>query len=319
MNNKISVIIPVYNVASYLEKCVKSVIAQSYTDLEIILVDDGSNDGSSEICDELKEIDSRIVVIHQENQGLSVARNTGLDRATGEWIAFLDSDDWIEKEAYEVLLSLAENYKADITSCLSRVVYSGEAEKETNDSGDIFDYDSLESIISELRKKERLRVEVWNKIWRRQLIGDVRFVPGQVSEDIHFDRLVFLKAGRIVHVDKTLHNYLVGRQGSTNSSFKIARFCVFNEYDQFISDLELRNCNEAALMIRSMAARYLLNMYIEAVDKRQPKETKEKIAWLFKKYYKLLRNTMYMEKAFQVFSVSPKLYYSISKMKAKMN
>ena len=316
--DKISVVIPVYNVATYLEKCVKSVIDQSYSDLEIILVDDGSNDGSGNICDEFKEIDSRVIVIHQENQGLSVARNSGLDRATGEWIAFLDSDDWIEREAYEVLLSLAKEYEADIVSCLSRVVYSGESEKETNDSGDVFEYNNITSIVSELRKKERLRVEVWNKIWKRQLIDDIRFVPGQVSEDVHFDRLAFQKAGRIVHVDKTLHNYLVGRPGSTNSSFKTARFCVFEEYDQFINDLELRGCNEAALMIRSMAVRYLLNMYIEAVDKEQSTEIKERIIRLFNNYYKTLHRTMYMEKAFQVFSISPKLYYLISKMKAKM-
>ena len=316
--DKISVVIPVYNVAPYLEKCVKSVIDQSYSDLEIILVDDGSNDGSGNICDEFKEIDSRVIVIHQENQGLSVARNSGLDRATGEWIAFLDSDDWIERNAYEVLLSIAKAYSADITSCLSRVVYSGEPERETNDSGNVFEYNNITSIISELRKKERLRVEVWNKLWKRQIIDDIRFVPGQVSEDIHFDRLVFQKARRIVHVDKTLHNYLVGRQGSTNSSFKIARFCVFEEYNQFIRDLELSNCNEAALMIRSMAARYLLNMYIEAVDKEQSSDIKKRITGLYELYYKPLLHTMYMENAFRVFSISPKLYYYMSKLKAKI-
>ena len=319
MNNKISVIIPVYNVAPYLEKCVKSVINQSYGDLEIILVDDGSNDGSGKICDELKKTDSRIIVIHQENQGRSVARNRGLDRATGEWIAFLDSDDWLEMEAYEVLLSIAKNYNADITSCLSRVVYNGESNIESNESGDVYEYNDLMSIISELRKKERLRVEIWTKLWKRELIGDIRFVPEQISEEIHFDRLVFLKAGRIVHIDKTLHNYLVGREGSTNSSFKIERFCVFTEYDQFIHDLESREFNEAALMVCSMAARYLLNMYIEAVDKKQSSDVKKRIIVLFKSYYKQLIHTEYMENAFRAFSVSPKLYYSISKMKAKIN
>lgn len=318
MGCSISVIIPVYNVAPYLERCVKSVINQSYTDLEIILIDDGSTDRSGTICDELKRIDQRIIVIHQENQGLSVARNIGLDRATGDWIAFLDSDDWLEKEAYEVLLSIADDYKADISSCLSRTVCDGEEPKDANDSGNIYEYDNITSIVAELRKKEKLRIEVWNKLWKRALIGDIRFAPGQVSEDVHFDRLVFLKAERIIHVDKTLHNYLVGRPGSTNSSFKVARFFVFDEYDLFIRELESKKCNDAAMIVRNMACRYLLNMYIEAVDKKQTVETQDRIINLFKQYHKHLSHTTYTENAFRIFSVSPKTYYIISKMKTKM-
>ena len=318
MEPLISVIIPVYNVESFLEKCIDSVINQSYKNLQIILIDDGSTDHSGDICDRYKNIDKRILVIHQKNQGLSVARNTGLNYSKGDWIAFLDSDDWLESDAYEVLYDIADKHQADISSCLSRNCYYGAEKPVASDSCNIFEYNDINSIVREIRKKERLRVEVWNKLWKRELLEGIRFIPGQVSEDIHFDRIAFIRAKKIVHIDRTLHNYLVGRPGSTNSSFKVARFCVFDEYDEFINDLELRGCQEAAQMIRSMAIRYLLNMYIESVDKKQTTEIKKRIIDIFNVYYKQLLCSNYLEKAFRIFAISPCLYYFISKLKAKI-
>ena len=103
----ISVIVPVYNVEPYLRKCLDSIIGQTYKDLEIIIIDDGSTDCSGKICDEYEERDGRLKVFHTENKGLSAARNLGLDNATGDWIGFVDSDDWIEPDMYEVLLKRA--------------------------------------------------------------------------------------------------------------------------------------------------------------------------------------------------------------------
>ena len=113
----LSVIIPVYNVKPYLEKCVESIVDQTYHNLQIILVDDGSTDGSQTICDELAQKDSRIVVIHKENGGLSTARNVGMDRAKGDYIAFVDSDDWLERNMYEVLINQLEAHDADLVAC----------------------------------------------------------------------------------------------------------------------------------------------------------------------------------------------------------
>ena len=108
----ISVIVPVYNVELYLRKCLNSVVNQTYRDLEILIIDDGSTDGSGEICDEYRK-DERVRVFHTDNRGLSCARNLGLDNATGEWIGFVDSDDWIEPDMYEVLIRRAEETGAD--------------------------------------------------------------------------------------------------------------------------------------------------------------------------------------------------------------
>lgn len=113
----ISVIIPVYNVEPYLRKCLDSVVNQTYKELEIFIIDDGSTDGSGAICDEYVKADKRIRVFHTENRGLSCARNLGLDEVKGEWIGFVDSDDWIEPDMYEVLLTRAKETGADVVEC----------------------------------------------------------------------------------------------------------------------------------------------------------------------------------------------------------
>lgn len=114
---EVSIIVPVYKVEPYLNKCVDSILAQTFTDFECILVDDGSPDSCGKICDEYVQKDSRVKVIHQENQGLSAARNSGLDMASGAWIVFVDSDDWIEPDAVEVLYRAALQNDADMAVC----------------------------------------------------------------------------------------------------------------------------------------------------------------------------------------------------------
>ena len=117
MSHKLSVIIPVYNSENYIDRCISSIMNQSYPDLEIIIVDDGSTDKSLEICKKYAEVDSRITCIHQDNYGVSAARNNGLDHATGEYVTFVDSDDYIDEDMYESMLKVANEYKADVVLC----------------------------------------------------------------------------------------------------------------------------------------------------------------------------------------------------------
>jgi glycosyltransferase involved in cell wall biosynthesis len=305
---KISVIIPVYNVENYLCKCIDSVLQQTYSNIEIILIDDGSDDGSGIICDEYAKQDSRIVVIHQENSGLSSARNTGLDHATGDWIAFLDSDDWIQPEMYEILFHLAEDYNADISSCQTRFCRSGEAEPIIYDDNAVSIFTS-EEMINELLTQQKVRFEVWNKLWKRALIGDIRFKIGQVSEDIYFDRVLFLKAAQMVHINRTLHNYLVDRPGNTNSSFKIARLCIFPEFDALIDDLEMMKKYKSAEIIACIALNFSIGIYVAAINTNQNKDIKKNIKKLYKKYrYKTKKCKYRNRKAMFLFEVSPHLY-----------
>ena len=121
----ISVIVPVYKVEKFLDRCINSIIQQTFTNLEIILVDDGSPDRSGEICDEWKMKDKRIRVIHKENGGLSDARNKGLDVATGDYVAFIDSDDWIDPDMFQLLYDATQKYQADIAECSWRCILLG--------------------------------------------------------------------------------------------------------------------------------------------------------------------------------------------------
>lgn len=320
MNPKISIIIPVYNVKSYLNKCVESVLAQTYKSLEVIVVDDGSTDGSGEICDLFASRDDRVKVYHQANQGLSMARNKGLDHATGDWIAFLDSDDFIEPEMYENLLELANKYNVDLCSCNSRSFYENSLPMNSNDTGEERVY-TYNEVISDLIKDSKIRFEVWNKLWRRSLIDDVRFKAGQVCEDVYFDRILFKKAGKIAHIDKSLHNYLISRPGNTNSSFKIKKLCIFEEFDEWIQDLNKEDQEEQGKTVAVIAGGFAMDIYIAAVETNQEKEIQKFLLRAGKKYYDIFKTVKFLSKKqrikFMLFTHCPKLFIFVRKVSLK--
>ena len=313
----ISVIIPVYNVRDYFENCIDSVTKQNYQNLEIIVVDDGSTDGSGELCDVIGKNDSRITVIHQENQGLSVARNTGLNIAHGEWIAFLDSDDWIEPTMYSELIRLAHEHNADLVSCATHCCESEDTVVPVLD-GNIVTLKG-DQIIRALISTEVLRFEVWNKLWKKELIESVRFVPKQISEDVHFDRLVFSKADKIVHINKVLHNYRVNRPGNTNSSFKINRLCIFDEFDQWYSELINAGKEEPAAMIATIAAQFAIHIYEDAIVKKQANFVKQELIRHFYLNHNRTKGYHYYYDKYaiksRIMSKSPALYELIWKIR----
>ena len=162
----ISVIIPVYKVEKYLDRCLESIVNQTYKNLEIILIDDGSPDNCPAICDEYAQKDSRIKVIHKANGGVSSARNKGIDVATGDYIGFVDSDDWIEPDMYETLIKNAEQYNSDISRC-SYVIsesMSGQTSK-SQDNGTIFLEDSIEMRRNQICSN--CNANVWSGIYKK--------------------------------------------------------------------------------------------------------------------------------------------------------
>ncbi|MBR1811939.1 MAG: glycosyltransferase [Clostridia bacterium] len=195
----ISVIIPVYNLEHYLKRCVASVTAQTCRDLQIILVDDGSADGSGRLCDALAQDDPRITVIHQENGGLSAARNTGLDAATGEFIAFVDGDDCIEKNMLRVLLDAITAHACDIAECKFDT-FSHAPKEEKQAAGQVCVCDRQSAMRALIRNTD-FRQVVWNKLYKRDVIGDLRFPAGKYHEDEFFTWRVFLRAQKIAAVD----------------------------------------------------------------------------------------------------------------------
>lgn len=215
----ISVIIPVYNTASYLKKCLDSIIEQSYSELEVILVDDGSTDESGSICDEYAGRDSRISVLHQKNQGVSMARNNALKMARGEWLSFVDSDDWLEPDMYSTMIDTADKTSADIIVC---DLY------DEREDGQVY-----RNIWKDILGKRELIFEdkdrffygfsftpvLWNKLISKKLIGDDRFSQKcAYGEDTLFLANLAVRADRIA-VDATpLYHYRSQREGNVVSA-----------------------------------------------------------------------------------------------------
>lgn len=222
---RISIIIPVYKVENYLEKCLESVLLQTLSDLEIILVDDGSPDACPAICDSYARKDTRIQVIHQDNQGLAGARNTGLRRATGEYVAFLDADDYLEPDAYAKLYTKAIKYDADIVFCQAKYF-----DETTGDTVEALDSSSLPLFIEERFSgcfswhdvgvksifSYNSFVVAWNKICKRSFLSDLQadFPAGLIYEDNPFYFQTFFAARKISVVRERLIIYRIHRKGS---------------------------------------------------------------------------------------------------------
>ena len=176
----LSVIVPIYNTQEYLKQCVDSILNQKYDDLELILVDDGSIDGSSEICDQYQRIDNRVKVIHQKNQGCISARRCGLQNSKGDYIGFVDSDDWIAPDMYQILMVIAEEKECDIVS-MGYTVVNGKEEKEEDDAtlfGLYEEEKNLDSLLSVMmydagKEKRGVHPSLCSKVIRRKLLVDI--------------------------------------------------------------------------------------------------------------------------------------------------
>lgn len=211
---RISVIVPVYNVENYLSKCIETLTAQTYSNIEILLVDDGSTDSSGQICDEYAVKDNRIMVIHKENGGLSSARNAGMPKASGEYIAFVDSDDFVSEDYIESLLEACENNGAKVAACGYIEYYSPEkqivccGEKPYTLTGE----DAVKDIFT---MKNDIHVVAWNKLYARELFvqNEITYPEGKIHEDVFTTYKLCARASTVAYVNKPCY-YYVQRKGS---------------------------------------------------------------------------------------------------------
>ncbi len=209
----ISVIVPVYNVAAFLPRCVDSILAQSYKNLEVILVDDGATDESGALCDAYAAKDPRITVVHKENGGLSSARNAGLDIARGEYIAFVDSDDWIEEEMYGHMLTLAKKHDAKLV-CAGRYDVSEKTGEKTlglcpKEEACV----SAEELVGKIFRWDGCDSSACDKLYHRSLLESFRYPEGKVCEDVPVTYKIVLEAGKAVLCPEPFYNYF-HRSGS---------------------------------------------------------------------------------------------------------
>nr|WP_320057195.1 glycosyltransferase [uncultured Bacteroides sp.] len=211
----ISIIILVHNLENYIRECLISVIEQTYTNLEIIIINDGSTDRSSSICDEFAAQDKRINIIRQKNSGISYSRNIGLDNAHGAYIGFVDGDDWIEKDMYETLLGLMVEYNADISMC-SHFLEFNNATKANSDSGEILVFNNKEAV-SNLLDDTIIKNYLWEKLYKRELFIDIRFPIGQTYEDMATQYRLFYNSKKTVSLSSPKYHYRIRKGSVTNN------------------------------------------------------------------------------------------------------
>lgn len=233
----ISVIVPVYNVEKYIDRCVKSIVNQTYKNLEIILVDDGSQDSSGKKCDEWKKKDERIIVVHKINGGLSDARNTGIDLAKGSFLSFIDSDDYIDSDMYEIMIECAINTYSDIVCCGRKIVVNGEIKKEMHNCSKLHTFSYKEAIV-EMLTFGCIEESACDKIYKADIFCDIRFPLGELNEDLAIMPRLFGLCGKISHCGQAFYNYCQN-QGSISKSSYSPRLhvCIkhIEETEEYIS------------------------------------------------------------------------------------
>lgn len=206
MEELITIIIPIYQVEKYLRKCLDSVLSQTYKNLEIILVDDGSPDKCPQICDDYANKDKRIKVIHKKNGGMSDARNVAMKIATGKYIGFIDSDDYIKSDMYEVLYEDLKKTNSDVSICNYKKVFENQKSNDDENNKEIFEYDTEEAL--------RLLIEnefgnyAWNKLYRKDILNNIQFPEGKKMEDLAVMYKIFEKAKKVVYTNKVEYYYI---------------------------------------------------------------------------------------------------------------
>lgn len=254
MADLISVIIPVYNVAAYLSACIESILSQNYSALEIFLIDDGSTDESGEICDEYAKRDSRINVIHQTNAGAAAAKNTGLKAATGTYLSFVDSDDFLESDAYSHMIRIIQEQNADIVQCSYRDVFKNHAIEHSLEKVTLNQIDFLA-----LFTEDWTCALLWDKLYKKSLFDGVFFETGHKIDDEYFTYRGIMNAKKIVRDSRIVYNYRK-RASSVMYSPASAQQIIFDRIDY----LRKRRKNVIASFpqLRAVYDNHFLNMMI---------------------------------------------------------
>lgn len=245
MNKLVSVIVPVYNAEKYLDKTIDSILSQTYTNLEVILVDDGSKDKSLEICNNYKEKDNRVKVFHKENGGVSSARNLGLDNAKGDYVCFCDSDDRLGNNMIEILVEVIKKTNVNMVNCGMFITEKGKEKYVSVKADKLFDINNDDDLYETLFSPELNASSVWNKIFVRENIGNIRFVEGvSWGEDQIFIQEFLLKNNKFFCIKDCLYNYVRDNSTLSINLMKdfISKSVKLNSYrDLFLKKLKVEN------------------------------------------------------------------------------
>jgi len=262
---KVSVIVPVYNVEKYLDKCLNSLVKQTLKDMEIIIVNDGSTDKSQEIIDNYAKKYKNVISIVKENGGVSEARNLGLKKARGEYIGFLDSDDWVSKDMYKKMYQKAKSGNFDVVACDTQAIYP--AEKRYISS----------NIKNDNVSNKELMIDayavIWNKIYKREIINEIEFKKGMnFCEDVEFLYMVYSKIKTIGVVKGSLHNYLQ-REGSLTYVYDKKLYQLIDAMDDVIKFYKENDLyKEYKQELEYTYVRYLYATFVKRIAKTKNKK-----------------------------------------------
>lgn len=297
----VSIIIPIFNVERYLNRCITSIADQTYQDIQIVLVDDGSTDRSPEICDSWAAKDSRVTVAHQTNGGVSIARNRGLDMATGEYILWVDSDDYIAPETVEIMMRTVMQTHADMVICDFKKGTDAQYTFETSAEipcEQINSITALDRIYADAHSALRYAAP-WAKLTKRSIYQDIRYPEGKIFEDIYTTHKLLLRCDRITVLDIPLFYYFQRPDSIMNATFSmkkldylqalVERIAFFKEhsfdalesiaYDELLHSLIWEYSRTRDLLHSESGMEYIKQMFREAYRKgyasrRYPEETK---------------------------------------------
>lgn len=279
LNKVVSVVVPIYNVEKYLDNCIESIVNQGYTNLEIILVDDGATDSSPIICDEWKKRDERVIVIHKENGGLSSARNAGLEEATGDYIMFIDSDDWVELDIVEKSVERIEKDKSDL------VIFGYKKVDEKGKNRGEYTFGNGTYTKKELSQQLHRRIlemsfgYAWNKLYRLSVIKDNNIVnDGTIvdREDLYFNMSLLKYLNRISYMDCVGYAYLQ-RSNSLLHNGSLARLNGMNDFIKKMKVVSWGDKEQEEKVFNMVVLHYLADCIIKNIIWNPSLSKKEKI------------------------------------------
>lgn len=317
MDTAISIIVPVYNLEDYLPKCVDSILAQSFTNFELILVNDGSTDRSGEICDAYASIDHRVKVIHQKNGGVASSRNTGLEVAQGEYIGFVDNDDYINETMLELLYKNAVDHSSDIVVCDFLSVNEGKRIESKNVDADyrVRHYNNIEALHQLYTVNNVTFVVPWNKLYKKYLFDDIKYKVGSINDDENIVHELLFHSHKITYIQMELYYYVqrIGSQMDSNASFHIKKLdavYAFSDREFFFREVKEKELHDKALkqyMERFFRYYYMTKTNIPNTDKelRLLKRTFDKTLIYLLRHHGISWKQKFM---CLVFRVSPSLF-----------
>ncbi|WP_407725158.1 glycosyltransferase family 2 protein [Ruminococcus sp. JL13D9] len=327
-NSKITVVVPVYKVEKYIKRCIDSILAQTFTEFELILVDDGSPDNCGKICDEYAEKDNRIHVIHKENGGLSDARNVGIDWAfensNSEWITFIDCDDWIHPRYLEALYDAVKKTGCEISIC---------AYEETTGDNPQVDESHLEAEIVNTEdffcEHNVNAVVAWGKLYKKELFREIRYPVGKLHEDEFTTYKLLFQYENCAFVNQPLYSYFINNAGITKVSWTTRRLDAFEAFDNQLSFFKENRFKKAYAKVLDSIA-YTCSIHIKAIDNDYENRhykclLRKKLSKHLKKYknqvgFSIKKTPMYYEYAYPTLMKYYWLIISqIKKQKGKKN